>query len=394
MKNYGRTYWFTWGFLILAASFTGVATSLKGAFFGGLVAALVATAATRVYERLGPRYASLLGAVLGLLWSVAMLLYVRWTGDAEEYAFARWNIGTDLAVHAAGFAGGALLAALAVKQSLGRSIVAGSLLAATMTAVPYGFIDWVDYRVAGPVEVVLFASAEVSANEAPVRRPGAQTPVLAPDELKALKENVLVVEGPGGTELLDDTGRRFWPLWRKRFTYPGNRGGPVRRVLVLMPSDDKSADDALPLAGNNSWNFLVGADPKGVSIVRLSGEHGAVTLAPEVFKPLRLTLTQQGTPATTAARQAARPFQFCSVAVVRSSPFGQFYLPDPLQAGLPYAFDYIYTDAVRLAQEVEAKRTKTESPPVAPVGAPVVPGSHLVPGASNLPRSVPPPATK
>ena len=39
MKNYGRTYWFTWGFLILAASFTGVA-SVKGAFFGGMVAAI------------------------------------------------------------------------------------------------------------------------------------------------------------------------------------------------------------------------------------------------------------------------------------------------------------------------------------------------------------------
>ena len=300
MKNYGRTYWFTWGFLILAAYFTGVSTSLKGAFFGGLVAALVATVATRLYERLGPRYASILGALLGLLWSIAMLYYVRWTGDAEEYALARWHIGADLAIHAAGFAGGALLAALSVKQSLGRSVLAGSFLAATMTAVPYGFIDWVDYRVAGPVEVVLFASAEVLANEGPLRRPGAQTPVITPDELKALKEYLLVVEGPGGTELLDDSGRRFWPLWRKRFSYPGNRGGRVRRVLVLMSPDEKSVDDALPLAGKATWSFAVGADPKGVCIVRLGGEHGAVTIAPEVFMPIRVTLTQQGSVATAA----------------------------------------------------------------------------------------------
>ena len=46
MKNYGRTYWFTWGFLILAAAFTGVA-SIKGAFFGGLVAAVASTLVTR-----------------------------------------------------------------------------------------------------------------------------------------------------------------------------------------------------------------------------------------------------------------------------------------------------------------------------------------------------------
>lgn len=393
MKNYGRTYWFTWGFLILAAFFTGVASSLKGAFFGGLVAALVATVGTRLYERLGPRYAALLGAVLGLVWSVVMLFYIRWTGDAEDYALARWNIGTDLAIHAAGFAGGALLAALAVKQTLGRAVFAGSLLAAMMTSVPYGFIGWVDYRVAGPVEVVLFASAEVAANEAPIRRPGAQGPVLAPDEFKALKENLLVVEGPGGTELLDDTGRRFWPLWRKRFTYPGNRGGPVRRVLVLMLTDEKSPDDALPLAGSATWNFAVGADPKGVSLVRLSAEQGAVTFAPEVFKPLRLTLTQQGATVSAPARQAARPFQFCSIAVVRESPFGQFYLPDPVQSGLPYAFDYIYTDAVRLAQEVEGKQN--EPAPATPGLTPVAPGAHLVPGAGNLPRSVPPtPVTK
>ncbi len=375
MKTYGRTYWFTWGFLILAASFTGVA-SVKSAFFGGMIAALVSTAATRLYERLGARYAPLLGAVLGLLWAVGLLYYVRWTGDGEDYAFARWNIGTDIAIHAAGFAGGALLTALAASQPLGRSVLAGGLLAAAMTAVPYGFIDWVDYRVAGPVEVVLFASADVPANEAPLRRPGAEAPVLADDEVKALKESLLVVDGPGGLEVLDDAGRRHWPLWRKRFTYPGNRGGPVRRVLVLMPSDEKSAEDGLPVAGADRWSFAVGADPKGVAVVRLAAGSVTTTYATERFKPVTVTLEKQA--GLVAPRAAFRPYQFCSVAVVRQSPFGQFYLPDPVKPDLPYAFDYVYTDVVRSAQAAEAKRTRPENVPTE--------GKQLLPRGGELPR--------
>lgn len=366
MRNYGRTYWFTWGFLILAASFTGVA-SLKGAFFGGMVAALISTLATRPYERLGARFAPLLGALLGVLWAIAKLYYVQWSGDADDYALARWNIGTAIAIHAAGFAGGALLAALAAAQPLGRSIFAGATLAAAMTAVPYGFIDWVDYRLAGPVEVVLFASAPVLANEAPQRRPGAEAPVLAPDEIMALKESLLVVEGPGGHEVLDDLGRRYWPLWRKRFNYPGNRGGPVRRVLVFIPPDEKSPEDGLPNAGVGKWNFVVGADPKGVCVVRLGGDRGAVTTAPELFKAITLTLEQQGA-TTAAARASYAPYQFCTISVVRQSPFGQFYLPDPVKTGQPYAFDYDYTDVVRMAQAAEAKRPALQ-PAVVPVPA-------------------------
>jgi len=374
MKNYGRTYWFTWGFLILAAAFTGVA-SIKGAFFGGLVAAVASTLATRPYERLGPRFAPLLGALLGVLWAVARLYYVQWSGDADDYALARWNLGTDIAIHAAGFAGGALLAALAAAQPLGRSILAGGVLAAAMTAVPYGFIDWVDHRVAGPVEVVLFASAPVLANEAPQRRPGAEAPVLTPDEIKSLKESLLVVEGPGGLEVLDDLGRRYWPLWRKRFNYPGHRGGPVRRVLVFIPPDERSPEDALPIAGLGKWNFVVGADPKGVCVVRLGGERGAVTVAPELFKSISVTLEQQGaTSGASAARSAHAPYQFCSIGVVRQSPFGQFYLPDPVKTGLPYAFDYEYTDVVRLAQAQAAEVKPNATQPVAvPAVAPPKP---------------------
>lgn len=378
MKNYGRTYWYTWGFLILAAAFTGVA-SIKGAFFGGLVAAVASTLVTRPYERLGPRFAPLLGALLGVLWAIAKLYYVQWTGDVDDYAFARWNLGTAIAIHAAGFAGGALLAALAAAQPLGRSVLAGGLLAAAMTAVPYGLIDWVDHRVAGPVEVVLFASAPVLANEAPQRRPGAEAPVLTPDEVKSLKESLLVVEGPGGLEVLDDLGRRYWPLWRKRFNYPGNRGGPVRRVLVFIPPDDRSPEDALPIAGVGKWDFVVGADPRGVCVVRLGGERGAVTVAPELFKSITVTLEQQGsTNGATAARSAHAPYQVCSIAVVRRSPFGEFYLPDPVKTGLPYAFDYEYTDVVRLAQAQEAAAKPNVAQPVPPAVPAVPPAKPAV----------------
>lgn len=378
MKNYGRTYWFTWGFLILAAAFTGVA-SIKGAFFGGLVAAVASTLVTRPYERLGPRFAPLLGALLGVLWAIAKLYYVQWTGDVDDYAFARWNLGTAIAIHAAGFAGGALLAALAAAQPLGRSVLAGGLLAAAMTAVPYGLIDWVDHRVAGPVEVVLFASAPVLANEAPQRRPGAEAPVLTPDEVKSLKESLLVVEGPGGLEVLDDLGRRYWPLWRKRFNYPGNRGGPVRRVLVFIPSDERSPEDALPIAGVGKWDFVVGADPRGVCVVRLGGERGALTVAPELFKSITVTLEQQGaTNGATAARSAHAPYQVCSIAVVRRSPFGEFYLPDPVKTGLPYAFDYEYTDVVRLAQAQEAAAKPNVAQPVPPAVPAVAPAKPTV----------------
>lgn len=378
MKNYGRTYWFTWGFLILAAAFTGVA-SIKGAFFGGLVAAVASTLVTRPYERLGPRFAPLLGALLGVLWAIAKLYYVQWTGDVDDYAFARWNLGTAIAIHAAGFAGGALLAALAAAQPLGRSVLAGGLLAAAMTAVPYGLIDWVDHRVAGPVEVVLFASAPVLANEAPQRRPGAEAPVLTPDEVKSLKESLLVVEGPGGLEVLDDLGRRYWPLWRKRFNYPGNRGGPVRRVLVFIPPDERSPEDALPIAGVGKWNFVVGADPRGVCVVRLGGERGAVTVAPELFKSITVTLEQQGaTNGATTARSAHAPYQVCSIAVVRRSPFGEFYLPDPVKTGLPYAFDYEYTDVVRLAQAQEAAAKPNVAQPVPPAVPAVPPAKPAV----------------
>lgn len=78
-------------------------------------------------------------------------------------------------------------------------------------------------------------------------------------------------------------------------------------------------------------------------------------------------MEQQG--ATTAAARAAHaPYQFCTLSVVRQSPFGQFYLPDPVKASQPYAFDYDYTDVVRMAQVAEAKRSALQ-PAAVPVPA-------------------------
>ena len=234
MKTYARTYWFTWAFLVIAAALTGVA-SLKDAFFGGLFAALLSALLTRPYERSGPRYAPLIGAVAGTLWVVAMFFRIRWFGYADEFEMAQWTLGTDISVHAAGFAGAALMTALLARTEFPKALGGGLLLAAAMTLVPYGVIAWIDHRVAGPVEVVLLVSAEVAADEGPIRRPGALQASLTPAEMVFLKERMLVVDGPGGVEAIDEQGRRYWPLWRRKLSYPGNPGGPVRTVLLVLP---------------------------------------------------------------------------------------------------------------------------------------------------------------
>jgi hypothetical protein len=383
MKTFARTYWFTWGFLVLAALFTGGAASVKDAFFGGLLAALLSASLTRPYERLGLRYAPLLGALAGTAWVVASLLRLRWFGDADELAVASWQLGTQISVHAAAFAGAALMAALRPEERLGRAVFAGLLLAAGMTAVPYGFIAWVDHRLAGPVEVVLLTGAEVPANAAPTRRAGAEVATLAADEIALLKERFLVVEGPGGPEVLDDQGRRHWPLWRKRFTYPGNPAGPVRRVLVLLPADAKALEsDRYPVLGRGDWTFSAGESPSGLAFVRLqadgtvqsSARFPALTirLRQGVANPPQLDRLQP--PATLAAAQrelvAFRAAQVCSLEVVRRSPIGDFYAPDPVRSGIAYAFDYVVVGDDLRAARVEAvpglKPPEAPALPVAP----------------------------
>jgi len=322
MKTYARTYWFTWAFLVLAAALTGVA-SLKDAFFGGLFAAALSALLTKVYERAGPRYAPVLGAVAGTLWVVAMFFRIRWFGYAEDFEQAQWTLGTDISVHAAGFAGAGLMTALLARYDFPKALGGGLLLAAAMTVVPYGVIAWIDHRVAGPIELVLLVSADVPTDEGPVRRPGAVQASLTEAESLFLKERMLVVDGPGGIEAVDDQGRRYWPLWRRRLIYPGNPGGPVRTVLLILPPG---------LAGPETWDVPVHQDPKGLALVTLGPKKEARFSGGQVSPSVRLEVSL-----LVKAREGEVAYQNLQVEASRQSPVGDLYAKIRTQ-GLAAAF--------------------------------------------------------
>jgi hypothetical protein len=321
MKTYALTYWFTWAFLVIAAALTGVA-SLKEAFFGGLFASGLSALLTRTYVRAGARYAPLLGATAGTLWVVLMFFRLRWFGQPDDFLSAQWTLGIDISVHAAGFAGAGLLVALRERHDFGRALGGGLLLAAAMTAMPYGVIAWIDHRVAGPLEVVLLVHADVRPDEGPVRRVGAVRAELTPAEEAFLKERMLVVDGPGGTEVLDEAGRRYWPLWRRRLVYPGNPGGPVRTLVVLMPPD---------LAAD-TWELPVHQEPTGVALAILGPVKGVRFSGGPVSQAVRLELSL-----AVKAREGVPTYQYLQAEVFRRSPVGDLYAP--VQAkGLAPAF--------------------------------------------------------
>ncbi len=322
MKNYARTYWFTWAFLVLAAALTGVA-SLKDAFFGGLFAAALSALLTKAYEHAGPRYAPVLGAVAGTLWVVAMFFRIRWFGYAEDFELAQWTLGTDISVHAAGFAGAALMTALLARHEFPKALGGGLVLAAAMTVVPYGIIAWIDHRVAGPVELVLLVSADVPSDEGPIRRPGAVQASLTETETIFLKERMLVVDGPGGTEVVDDQGRRYWPLWRRRLIYPGNPGGPVRTVLLLLPPG---------LAGPETWDVPVHQDPDGLGLVTLGAKKDARFSGGQISRSVRLEVSL-----LVKAKDGSVAYQNLQVEASRQSPVGDLYAKVRTQ-GLAAAF--------------------------------------------------------
>lgn len=314
MNGFGFTYWFAWALLLIAAALTGVA-SVKDAFFGGLVAAIPAAALRPVYVRIGARFAPVFGAAVGSVWASLMFLKVRWFGTPDDLAAASWMLGTDIAVHAAAFAGAALFAAL-LSRGTGLAVGAGLTLSAAMSAIPYGVIAAIDHQVAGPVEVLLLASADVPAAEAPAPLAGASAVALSPDETSLLKELYLVTEGPGGTVVQDDLGRRYWPLWRKRLTYPGNPGGPVRRLIVLAP--------ALP-PGAQTWQIPGGSDPAGRTVAHL-GPDGALRTHP-------VSSSRQSVRLDVAQGPGGLSFD-----VVRISPVGDMYVTlstGPLPSSFP-----------------------------------------------------------
>ena len=327
MKTYAPTYWFTWAFLVLAAALTGVA-SLKDAFFGGLFASVLSALLTRTYVRAGARYAPLIGATAGTLWVVAMFFRLRWFGQADDFLSAQWTLGTDISVHAAGFAGAGLLVALRDRYSFGRALGGGLLLASAMTAVPYGVIAWIDHRVAGPLEVVLLVNADVRPDEGPVRRAGAVRADLSPAEVAFLKERMLVVDGPGGTEILDEAGRRYWPLWRRRLVYPGNPGGPVRTLVVLLPPD-LSAE---------TWELPVHQEPTGLALAVLGSGKGVRFSGGATSQAVRLELSLAVKP-----RDGVPAYQYLQAEVFRRSPVGDLYVPVQVK-GLAAAFPTTVTD--------------------------------------------------
>ena len=310
MNTYARTYWFTWAFLVIAAALTGVA-SLKSAFFGGLFAALLSALLSKVYERAGPRYAPLIGATAGPLWVIAMYFRIRWFGSPEDFEMAQWTLGTDISVHAAGFAGAALMTALRVRFEFPKAFGGGLLLAAAMTVVPYGFIAWIDHRVAGPVDLVVLVSAEVPVGEGPVRRPGAVQAKLTPDEILFLKERMLVVEGPGGMEVVDEQGRRYWPLVRRRLVYPGNPGGPVRTVLFILPPG---------LVVPETWSVPVHQDPKGLALVAVAARNDVKFSGGPVSQAVRLDVSL-----AVKSGEDAVTYQNLQVEAFRKSPLGDLY---------------------------------------------------------------------
>jgi hypothetical protein len=78
-------------------------------------------------------------------------------------------------------------------------------------------------------------------------------------------------------------------------------------------------------------------------------------------------------PSTVAAAQrellAFRAAQVCSVAIVRRSPVGDFYAPDPVRTGIAYAFDYVVVgDDLRPVQPEGAPAFKSPEPPTLPAG--------------------------
>ena len=347
MKTYARTYWFTWAFLVLAAAFTGVA-SLKDAFFGGMFAAVLSAVLTRPYERAGVRFAPLIGAAAGAFWVVLMLLRIRWLGYPDEVERAQWTLGVDISVHAAGFAGAGLLTAMVARTTFPKAAFAGVGLAAAMTAIPYGLIAWIDHQVAGPIEVVLLVAPEVASDEGPYRAPGAINVQLAPSESEVIKGRLLVVAGPGGEEVLDEQGRRYWPLWRRRLNYPGNPGGPVRTVFLLLPPDfDRT----------QSWTVPVSQAPTGALLAILGEQHQVAVIPSKTSQSVRMevTLRVQGQGAQ------ARPVAL-DIEAVRKSPLADLYLPVSVR-NLTVAFA---TPPVALVKEAPKPRLTRPSFPDAP----------------------------
>ena len=75
---------------------------------------------------------------------------------------------------------------------------------------------------------------------------------------------------------------------------------------------------------------------------------------------------------------AFRAAQVCAIEVVRRSPVGDFYAPDPVKKGIAYAFEYeVVGDDLRAAQVEGAASVKPADPSLPPVKPKLPVPEHL-----------------
>jgi hypothetical protein len=179
---------------------------------------------------------------------------------------------------------------------------------------------------AGPIEIIALVSADVAPNEVPQRRTGTQVAKISDEEMALLKEKWLVTKGQSEFEVIDEQGRRYWPLWRKTFVYPVNPSQEIRRLFVLIPSD---------LSETATWNLPLTSNQRGVSIVQLNNRPGFSVLCPSPIKNIRCEFiinSPQGSTNLGILGSTA------TIKIKRLSPIGDFYAPDPVKSDLALQF--------------------------------------------------------
>lgn len=306
-----QVYWINWVLLILGAASTGVA-SVADAFLRGAVASFAAAGALGAYRQLGPRRAAFLGLVVGVAWQ--LLLHHTWGRVAWNEAYraaAEGRLGMEISVSAAAFAGSALAGALLTGgRPLAKAAGLGACLALAMTALPYGVVNELDRRRAGPVDVVWLAeAAELGEDGRPVRPRGVPAPVLRPAEVAVLRQRFLTVEVAGELAAVGPDGRRLWPAWRQRLAQPGHESLPARSVLIVnrLPVGAPVPAADLPLSES----------PEGVRGLEFSPEPDSPRAAPFGDAPL-------ADPASARLETGSNP-EGAWIRAVRLLPLGRSY---------------------------------------------------------------------
>jgi len=169
---------------------------------------------------------------------------------------------------------------------------------------------------------------------------------LTPAEVLFLKERVLVVDGPGGVEVVDEQGRRYWPLLRRRLIYPGNPGGPVRTVLFMLPPG---------LVNAETWSVPVHQDPKGLALVTLGGRNDVKFSGGPISQAVRLEVSLAVKP-----NEGAVTYQGLQVETFRKSPLGDLYASVRTQ-GIAAAFPTSLIDPKTPVKSEEKSKSRRPS---------------------------------